>query len=166
MALMLAVIGVFLGHDEQASKVALENMLERLGIWTHDGYDVRAQALALVEYSMTPAEWFERCDEITDGDVRRLAGKCEPILLWRLARSFAMTQAATWLENRMRELGVENGPPAPLLMGRHLLEIGLKPGPRIGEITRAVYEMQLDGRVSALDEALTAARRLVDEESD
>ena len=25
--------------------------------------------------------------------------------------------------------------------------MGLEPGPRVGEITRAVYEMQLDGRV-------------------
>ena len=50
-------------------------------------------------------------------------------------------------------------------MGRHLLEMGLKPGPRVGEITRAVYEMQLDGAVSTLDEALTAAQRLLNEES-
>jgi tRNA nucleotidyltransferase (CCA-adding enzyme) len=45
-------------------------------------------------------------------------------------------------------------------MGRHLLEMGLQPGPRIGEITRAVYEMQLDGRVRTLEEAIEAAQRI------
>jgi hypothetical protein len=40
--------------------------------------------------------------------------------------------------------------------------LGLAPGPRIGEITRAVYELQLDGRVTTLDEAIEAARTLVE----
>jgi hypothetical protein len=39
--------------------------------------------------------------------------------------------------------------------------MGLAPGPRIGEITRAVYEMQLDGRVGTLEEALAAAKLLL-----
>jgi hypothetical protein len=31
----------------------------------------------------------------------------------------------------------------------------------MGEITRAVYEMQLDGRVRTLDEAIAEARKLI-----
>ena len=49
-------------------------------------------------------------------------------------------------------------------MGRHLLEMGLEAGPRIGEITRAIYEMQLDGPVSDLAEAKRAAKRLLSAE--
>ena len=40
-------------------------------------------------------------------------------------------------------------------------ELGLRPGPRVGEITKAVYELQLDGTVSDLAQAIEAARRLV-----
>jgi hypothetical protein len=40
--------------------------------------------------------------------------------------------------------------------------MGLTPSPRIGEITRAVYEMQLDGRARTLEEAKEAARALLD----
>jgi len=47
------------------------------------------------------------------------------------------------------------------LLGRHLLEMGLQPGPRIGEITRAVYEMQLDGRVQTLEQARNAATEII-----
>ena len=48
-------------------------------------------------------------------------------------------------------------------MGRHLLAMGLDPGPQIGRITRAVYEMQLDGQVGDLDGAHEAARRILNE---
>ena len=54
-----------------------------------------------------------------------------------------------------------DGPPAPLLMGRHLLDMGLKPGPQIGHITQTVYAQQLSGDVTTLDEAIAAARVLL-----
>jgi tRNA nucleotidyltransferase (CCA-adding enzyme) len=47
-------------------------------------------------------------------------------------------------------------------MGRHLVELGLPPGPKIGEITQSVYEMQLDNRVRTLDEAKAAAKKLIE----
>ena len=49
----------------------------------------------------------------------------------------------------------------PVLLGRHLLKMGLQPGPRIGEITRAIYEMQLDGRVCTLEEAKEVAKEMM-----
>jgi len=52
-------------------------------------------------------------------------------------------------------------PPQPLLLGRHLLELGLKPGPRVGEILKIVYEQQLDNQVRTLGEAIEAAKRLL-----
>jgi tRNA nucleotidyltransferase (CCA-adding enzyme) len=63
-----------------------------------------------------------------------------------------------WFLERARALGVEHRPPAPLLMGRHLLTMGLQPGPGVGRILKAVYERQLDGVITDLDGALTAAR--------
>ena len=58
-----------------------------------------------------------------------------------------------------------NTAPEPILLGRHLLEMGLAPGPRIGEITKAVYELQLDGRVCSLSDAQNAARSILEEMS-
>jgi tRNA nucleotidyltransferase (CCA-adding enzyme) len=43
-------------------------------------------------------------------------------------------------------------------MGRHLLAMGLEPGPGVGRILKAVYERQLDGAIIDLDGALAAAR--------
>ena len=58
---------------------------------------------------------------------------------------------------RARALGVEHGPPAPILQGRHLVEAGFEPGPQMGRLLRSVYEMQLDGEVTTLEEALGVA---------
>jgi tRNA nucleotidyltransferase (CCA-adding enzyme) len=66
-----------------------------------------------------------------------------------------------WFLERAQKLGVEHRPPEPLLLGRHLLDLGLQPGPRVGEVLKAVYERQLDGEVQTLEAALDAARRLV-----
>ena len=70
-------------------------------------------------------------------------------------------EAQEWFIARAYELDVQEKPPAPILQGRHLLELGLDPGPRIGEITKAVYEMQLDGRVRTLDEAKEVAKEMM-----
>jgi tRNA nucleotidyltransferase (CCA-adding enzyme) len=66
-----------------------------------------------------------------------------------------------WFLERALALGVEHQPPAPLLLGRHVLELGLSPGPRVGEILRQVYEKQLDGEITTVEEAIEAARKLV-----
>jgi tRNA nucleotidyltransferase (CCA-adding enzyme) len=162
------------GHEE-AGVAPTESFLERLNVRTLDGYDVRAQVIALVRDHLKPGEFYKKREEVGDGAFRRLARRCELELLYRVAKADSLGRNADWIPRerwftaeaqdwfirRARELQVEERPPAPILMGRHLLEMGLKPGPRVGEITRAVYEMQLDGRVSSLEEALAAARELI-----
>jgi tRNA nucleotidyltransferase (CCA-adding enzyme) len=69
-----------------------------------------------------------------------------------------------WFVDRARQLGVDRRPPPPILLGRHLLALGLKPGPRIGEILKAVYEQQLDGLVENLEQAIAAAKRILNSE--
>jgi tRNA nucleotidyltransferase (CCA-adding enzyme) len=162
------------GHEEAGVDPTI-SFLDRLNTHTLDGYDVRAQVVALVRDHLKPGEYFKKRDEVGDGAFRRLARKCELDLLYRVAKADSLgrnadwvpreqwygSEAQEWFIERARELEVESKAPAPLLLGRHLLELGLEPGPRIGEITRAVYEMQLDGRVQSLDEARAAAQEII-----
>jgi len=163
-------------HEEGGVQPTIE-FLDRLNIFTLDGYDVRAQVVALVRNHLKPGEFYKRRDEVGDGAFRRLARKCELDLLYRVAKADSLgrngewvpreqwftAEAQDWFIERARELQVASRPPAPILLGRHLLELGLEPGPGIGEITKAVYEMQLDGRVRDLDEAKLAAQELISE---
>jgi tRNA nucleotidyltransferase (CCA-adding enzyme) len=163
------------GHEE-AGVPPTEAFLDRLNLHSLAGYDVRTQVMAIVRDHLKPGEFYKKRNEVGDGAFRRLARKCEPDLLYRVARADSLgrnsesvprerwydAEAQEWFIERVRELKIEQGPPAPLLMGRHLLELGLQPGPRIGEITQAVYEMQLNNRVCTLEEAKAAAQELIE----
>ena len=155
-------------EHEEAGVAPTVTFLDRLKVHTLGGYDVRSQVVALVASHLTPSHYFKNRDNVGDGAFRRLARRLEPELLYRVSRADCLgrtgtfsTEAQEWFIERARSLGVEEKPPKPLLMGRHLLEMGLRPGPEIGRITKAVYEMQLDGRVSDLEGALRAARDLL-----
>jgi tRNA nucleotidyltransferase (CCA-adding enzyme) len=109
--------------------------------------------------------WHKSSSPVSDGAFRRLAEKVDLELLARFARSDCRGRtgafdcsAMDWFLERAKALGVEHRPPAPILMGRHLLAMGLEAGPGVGRILKAVYERQLDGSVTGLDEALAAAR--------
>jgi tRNA nucleotidyltransferase (CCA-adding enzyme) len=162
------------GHEE-AGVSPTEAFLDRLNIHTLDGYDVRGQVIALVREHLKPGEFYKKRDEVGDGAFRRLARKCEMDLLYRVAKADSLgrnaewvprekwydAEAQEWFIQRARELEVMQGAPPPILLGRHLLEMGLKPGPAVGEITKAVYEMQLDGRIATLDEAKNVAKTML-----
>lgn len=141
------------------------SILQKLGLHSIGGYDVRSQVLALVREHRKPKEFYGCIETTTDGDFRRLAQRIEMDLLYRLSTACARASAATtvaeeWFIERARLLGVEHGPPPPLLMGRHLIEAGFEPGPQMGKLLRSVYELQLDGKITNQEEAIAAARRI------
>jgi hypothetical protein len=51
------------------------------------------------------------------------------------------------------ELAVKDAAPQPLLMGRHLIELGVSPGPELGKILQAAFDAQLDGKFDTLETA-------------
>ena len=155
------------GH-EAAGVPAATAILDRFNINTIDGFDVRRQVLGLVAEHLRPSAFHKTRDTVKDGAFRRLAARVDLELLVRFARSDCHGRggvfdcsAMDWFLERARALGVEHAPPAPLLLGRHLLDLGVRPGPRMGLILRAVYERQLDGAVVTLAEAMAAGREEV-----
>ena len=156
------------GH-EAAGVPAATRVLDRFNVNSIDGYDVRRQVLGLVAEHLRPSAFHKTKDTVKDGAFRRLAARVDLELLVRFGRADCHGRGGTfdcsamdWFIERARALGVQHAPPAPLLLGRHLLDLGVTPGPRMGEILRAVYERQLDGAVTTLDEAIDAARALTD----
>jgi tRNA nucleotidyltransferase (CCA-adding enzyme) len=139
--------------------------MDRLNVHTLGGYDVRAQVLGIVAHHLKPLAFFKSATPVGDGAFRRLAQKVDLEMLARVAESDCLGRTGNfdcsgigWFLERARALGVEHAAPPRLLMGRHLLELGVRPGPRMGEILQQVYEQQLDGRVVTVDDAIAAAR--------
>ena len=125
--------------------------------------------VTLVRELDTPRRLYERRNVMPDGEIRRLALRISIPFLLKLATAVfqgAFGQGPTgsfgageWLAQRSRELGVYGAPPEPVIKGRHLLEMGLGPGPGIGEILDRVFERQLDGHIATAEEALAWVRQ-------
>ena len=154
-------------HEPVGVPLALAS-LDRLNVHSLDGFDARHHIVGLVAYHLAPGMWRKAATPVGDGAFRRLAQKVDLELLARLARADCRGRtgdfdcsAMDWFVERARALGVEHRPPEPLLKGRHLLAMGLEPGPPVGRIVNAVYERQLDGSVATLDDALAAAREIL-----
>lgn len=148
---------------EPATKI-----LDRLNVNTLDNFDVRTQVLGLVTEHLRPMAFYKTRDTVTDGAFRRLAQKVDLELLARFARADCRGRTGTfdcsgidWFLDRARSLGVEHKPPQPILLGRHLIEMGVKPGPEMGKVLKAVYELQLDSVVTTLDEARDCASQIL-----
>ncbi|MEQ1643344.1 MAG: HDIG domain-containing metalloprotein [Pyrinomonadaceae bacterium] len=162
------------GHDEAGVEPTL-SFLDTLGIFTLDGYDVRNQIVRLVRYHLKPGEYYGAKTPVGDGAFRRLARKVEADLLYRVAKADSLgrnpewipkekwfdSKAQEWFIAKVRELQIEKKAPDPILMGRHLIELGMDPSPDFKRIIDAVYEMQLDGTVTDLAEAVEQAKRLM-----
>lgn len=157
------------GH-EAAGVGPATTILDRLNVFTLDGLDVRRQVLGIVAEHLRPSAFYKVKDTVRDGAFRRLAQRVDLELLARFARADCHGRggpfdcsAMDWFIERARTLGVEHRPPAPILMGRHLIALGVSPGPRMGEILKAIYEQQLDGLVTTIEEAETASRIMLEQ---
>lgn len=142
------------GHEEVGVAIA-ETFLNRINAPRH----IVERIVPLVRNHMA------HLHEVTDRSVRRLARKLSPetieglcVLMTadafgrppRSRRAPAMIPA---LRERAAALHVQDRAPEAILKGRHLLQLGMAPGPDFGEILNAAYEAQLEGRFFTLDEA-------------
>lgn len=154
-----------LGHEPAGVDPALK-MLQRLNVQTINDYNVRAQVLAIVNDHLKPFELFKDQPKNLGRAFRRLSRRVDLNLLADVALADTMGRrpkepnldAINWFRATTAALDLREGPPPSLLMGRHLIdELGLTPGPLFGNVIKLVYELQLDGVVTTVDEAIQAA---------
>ena len=124
--------------------------------------ELHEQVVPLVRRHLTPRTFYK--DQASDGAIRRLANKVKRID--RLVRVAAADIAGRpprndefpegpWLLKRAEELKVKDSVPKPIILGRHLIQKGMKPGADFGPILKKCFEAQLDGTfddlISGLD---------------
>jgi tRNA nucleotidyltransferase (CCA-adding enzyme) len=142
------------GHEEAGADLAAA-FLERI----RAPQAVQARVLPLVRNHLF--HW----QSMTDRAVRRLARRLEPENIQGLClvmtadsmgrppRPAVEPEHVRLLMARAHELQVRQKPLEPILMGRHLIEIGLEPGRIFGEILHKAYEAQLEGAFFDLTQA-------------
>ena len=154
-------------HEQEGVPPTLA-LLDRLNLHSIGGFDVRGQVVGIVANHLAPNAFFKSKTPVGDGAFRRLSQKVDLELLARVAESDCLGRTGhfdcsgiRWFIERARALGVEHAPPEPIVKGRHLLQLGVPPGPGMGRLLKEIYERQLDGRVTTLDDGLAAARELL-----
>ncbi|MEK7675981.1 MAG: polynucleotide adenylyltransferase [Verrucomicrobiota bacterium] len=142
------------GHEEAGGPLA-ESFLDRINA----PQAVRERVVPLVSNHMAHLQ------TITDRSVRRLAKRLEPenidgLCLVMTADSMGrpphppvVPESVLALQAKAAELQVQSSAPKPILMGRHLIELGLKPGREFGFILDRAFDAQLEGRFHDLAHA-------------
>jgi tRNA nucleotidyltransferase (CCA-adding enzyme) len=156
-----------LGH-EAAGESPTRSFLERLT----NQRELAEQVVPLVVEHLQPALLFKA--EAGDAAIRRLARRVGRIdRLVRVARADHLGRdpagaggpvfpAGDWLLARAAALDVTDAAPRPIVQGRHLIELGLSPGPHFKALLDACFEAQLAGRIGTVDEGKALARELAD----
>jgi len=146
------------GHESEGADPT-RRFLERLT----NQHDLIDEVIPLVLCHLRPRALHDA--NASDSAVRRLARQVHRIdRLVRVARAdhagrppkqFDGFPAGEWLLAKAQRLAVDHQPPSPIVMGRHLLELGVQPGPDMGRLLDDCYEAQLDGEFGTLEEGLT-----------
>ena len=145
-----------LGHDEAGVEPTM-SFLSRL---TNEERLLK-EVPPLVRLHMRPFAMWR--DKSSDGSIRRLAAKV--VRIDRLIRVAAADDAGRppypsepeplkWLAEQAKRLEVEDSAPKPIVQGRNLIALGMKPSPEFGRILSALYDAQLDGEFSDLEGGL------------
>jgi tRNA nucleotidyltransferase (CCA-adding enzyme) len=155
------------GHEEAGVEPTL-SLLDRWNVHARGSFPLRDQVVGLVRDHLKPGALYDAREEVSAGAIRRLARRVEADLLYRVARADCLGRtgdfspvAMEWFIEEVRRLSVERSGPVPLLLGRDILALGVKPGPVVGRILAEVYEQQLDSKVATREEALVAAARVI-----
>jgi putative nucleotidyltransferase with HDIG domain len=146
----------FNGHDQVGAEMAMEIMT---------GLRFSNEEIETVVEAIRNHMVFKDTPNMRPAKLRRFMGRQNFPLELELHRvdclgSHGDLQTYDLLVNKQREFENEPIIPPPLLTGRDLIALGLKPSPRFGEILEAVQTAQLDGEIKDRSGALKLLQTL------
>lgn len=149
-----------LGHEE-AGESPTRSFLARMT----NQEDLIESIVPLVAHHLKPQELYR--SRAGDSAIRRLARKVKRIdRLVRVVKADQMGRfpmvcetfpEGAWLLDNARRLEVQDSAPRPLVQGRHLIQMGMTPGPIFKIILDECYEAQLDGVFVTSDDGIAFA---------
>ncbi len=143
------------GHEE-AGVPLTENFLARISA----PLAIRERVVPLVLNHLAHFQ------TLTDRAVRRLAKRLEPENIHGLCvvmtadhmgrppKPAVVPENVKLLLARAHELEIQSKPPQSILLGRHLLELGMPAGKELGKVLHAAFDAQIEGSFFNLAQAL------------
>ncbi len=132
---------------------------------------VSDETIVYVKEHLQPIHLYKNKNNVSDKAIMKLADRIsiEKLLLLgqadhfgRLAQDAVRREypAGKWLYKRYTTLAGRDkkNMSKPFLSGKILLEMNLKPGRKMGELIRLSYQMQIDGKINSVEEAVDWAK--------
>ncbi len=162
------------GHDVASAQITL-SAFQRLKIFSWNGWDLRKTVPALIRCHHRASELWANKDVVGKRAFNRLAadieGNIQLLALLDAADRAGRSEEpvreldgqAHWLLNTFEAMNVSKETIQPLVLGRDLIKLGIKPGPEMGRLLKKLYEMQMDNAFETKEEGLKAAKKLIKE---
>lgn len=159
------------GHDIQSERMT-RKAFKRQRIFSWRGSDLAILTPLLIRTHHRACELWQNKDDVTRKAFNRLAaevkGEIELVVALdaadRAGRKSRLVgglgREARWLLAKFEELRVNRETIKPLVMGRHLIKLGIAPGPEMGKILKKLYQLQLDGIFETAADGVREAERL------
>lgn len=134
------------------------SILNDLGVTNVDNFKVIEQ----VENIHYRLNYKDLCFcSIWDYTLHKLSQECQMDLMGKVLEAFEIEGYQNF-NTKIKELGIEKKPLEPILKGRHLIEMGMKPSPEFGEILSSVYDAQIGNYAGDLEQAKELAKMMYD----
>ncbi len=159
-------------HDILSEQITRAAFI-RMKIFSWKGLDLRKIVFPLIRCHHRSSELWQRRNETTKKAFNRLAadvhGEIELLVFLDIADRAGrnetpvkgLDEEARWLLNKFDELNVNRETISPLVMGRDLIKLGVKPGPEMGRLLKHLYQLQLDNEFETREKGLKTAKALI-----
>lgn len=150
------------GHEQAGVKPTL-SFLKRFC----NEKEIIDRVCSLVNCHLRPALLYNahQTQKVSNAAIRRLALQVNINELYTLAKAdhFGRTTpdalarqfpAGEWLKKRAEACQVSDQKPTPILQGRDLIPLGIKPGPKMGKLLEKAFQAQLDEHFSTKKDAI------------
>lgn len=159
-------------HDIKGEKIT-KKILDQYKIHSREGYDLRKSVLRLIRCHHRASELWQNRDVVTKRAFNRLAadveGEIELLAVLDAADRAgrdkkpvkSLDKESRWFLNKFKALKVSKESIQPIIMGRDLMNLGVKPGPKMGRILKKLYQFQLDDEFRTKKQGLEKAKEII-----
>jgi putative nucleotidyltransferase with HDIG domain len=166
-------------HDTKGVEMA-DAFLTNLKIETRKNFPLKETILNLVKYHHRIYELYRNRDKISYKSIARLVRDTDGQDQLLLLLDFADRQSrepeplefsrpdgiVDWYLNLKEEYKITKETIQPLVMGRHLIRLGITPGKQMGVYLNRLYDLQLDGEFTTTKKGLEIFRSRIKKEID
>ncbi|USN51840.1 MAG: HD domain-containing protein [Myxococcales bacterium] len=139
------------GHEQAGHEPTLL-LLEHMG-FPKKYYDDIA---CLVMEHLKPFQLYKKREEVSDGAIRRLCSRVNVDHLLMVSKADFLGRTSLealsgfdpseeWLKEKVKMIMGQIKKPSPIIQGRHLIALGMKPGKHFSPLLDQAFEAQLDG---------------------